>query len=67
VPRLVIVLVHVGQDGATLDARVLTPSNDSVFTRMALEFARQLKWTPAQKNNEPVDAWTQQQILPQRQ
>ena len=66
-PRLVIVLVHVSQDGSTVDARVLTPSNDTAFTALALEFARQLKWTPAQKNGEPVDAWTQQQILPSRQ
>ena len=66
-PRLVIVLVHVSQDGSTVDARVLTPSNDTAFTSLALEFARQLKWTPAQKNGEPVDAWTQQQILPSRQ
>ncbi|HKC48877.1 MAG TPA: TonB family protein [Gemmatimonadales bacterium] len=66
-PRLVIVLVHVSQDGSTVDARVLTPSNDSAFTALALEFAKQLKWTPAQKNGEPVDAWTQQQILPSRQ
>jgi TonB family protein len=66
-PRLVIVLVHVSQDGSTVDARVLTPSNDTAFTTLALEFAKQLKWTPAQKNGEPVDAWTQQQILPSRQ
>jgi TonB family protein len=66
-PRLVIVLVHVSQDGSTVDARVLTPSNDTTFTALALEFARQLKWTPAQKDGEPVDAWTQQQILPSRQ
>jgi hypothetical protein len=67
VPRLVIVLVHVAQDGSTVEARVLTPSNDSTFTALALEFVKQLKWTPAQKNGEPVDAWTQQQVLPQRQ
>jgi TonB family protein len=66
-PRLVIVLVHVSQDGSTVDARVLTPSNDSAFTQAALEFAKALKWSPAQKNGEPVDAWTQQQILPLRQ
>jgi serine/threonine-protein kinase len=66
-PRLVIVLVHVSQDGTTADARVLTPSNDTAFTQLALDFAKQLKWTPAQKNGEPVDAWTQQQILPLRQ
>jgi serine/threonine-protein kinase len=66
-PRLVIVLVHVSQDGSTADARVLAPSNDSAFTQLALDFAKQLKWTPAQKNGEPVDAWTQQQILPLRQ
>jgi TonB family protein len=66
-PRLVIVLVHVAPDGSTTDARVLTPSNDSTFTQLALDFAKQLKWTPAQKNGEPVDAWTQQQILPLRQ
>ena len=65
-PRLVIVLVHVSQDGTTLEARVLTPSNDSSFTQQALDFAKQLKWTPATKNGDPIDAWTQQQILPFR-
>jgi len=65
-PRLVIVLVHVSQDGTTLEARVLAPSNDSSFTEQALDFAKQLKWTPAQKGGDAVDAWTQQQILPYR-
>jgi hypothetical protein len=42
-------------------------SNVPTFTTQALDLAKQLHWTPAQKNGEPVEAWTQLQVLPQRQ
>jgi serine/threonine protein kinase len=66
-PRLAILLVKVSREGTTLDARVFMGSNVPTFTTQALDLARQLHWTPAQKNGEPVDAWTQLQVLPQRQ
>jgi serine/threonine-protein kinase len=66
-PRLAILLVKVSREGTTLEARVFMASNVPTFTTQALDLARQLHWTPAQKNGEPVDAWTQLQVLPQRQ
>jgi hypothetical protein len=65
-PRIVILVVHVSQDGVTLESKVLSRSNLDAFTQQAIDFAKDLHWTPAQKNGEPVEAWTQLQILPQR-
>jgi serine/threonine protein kinase len=66
-PRLAILLVKVSTEGTTLEARVIVASNVPTFTTQAMDLARQLHWTPAQKNGEPVVAWTQLQVLPQRQ
>jgi eukaryotic-like serine/threonine-protein kinase len=66
-PRLAILLVKVSPEGTTLEARVFMASNVPTFTTQALDLAKQLRWTPAQKNGEPVVAWTQLQVLPQRQ
>ena len=65
-PRLAILLVKVSRDGGTLEARVFVASNVATFTNAALDLARGLRWNPAQKNGEAVDAWTQLQVLPQR-
>ena len=65
-PRLAILLVKVSRDGATLETRVIVPSNVATFTDAALDLARRLRWNPAQKDGQPVDAWTQLQVLPQR-
>jgi hypothetical protein len=66
-PRLAILLVKVSREGTTLETRVFMASNVATFTTQALDFAKQLHWTPAQKDGEPVVAWTQLQVLPQRQ
>jgi serine/threonine-protein kinase len=66
-PRLAILLVKVSREGTTMEARVFMASNVPTFTTQALDLAKQLHWTPAQKNGEPVEAWTQLQVLPQRQ
>jgi serine/threonine-protein kinase len=66
-PRRAILLVKVSREGTTLEARVFMASNVPTFTTQAIDLAKQLHWTPAQKNGEPVEAWTQLQVLPQRQ
>jgi predicted Ser/Thr protein kinase len=65
-PRLAILLVKVSREGETLEARVFVGSNVTTFTNAALDLAKALRWNPAQKNGEAVDAWTQLQVLPQR-
>jgi serine/threonine-protein kinase len=65
-PRLAILLVKVSREGETLEARVFVGSNVASFTSAALDLAKGLRWNPAQKNGEAVDAWTQLQVLPQR-
>jgi hypothetical protein len=66
-PREAILYVKVSRDGATLDARVFSPSNDATFNEHALDLAKIVRWNPAQKNGEPVEAWTQLRVVPVRQ
>jgi hypothetical protein len=65
-PRLTILFVKVSREGRTLEARVFGQSNDPVFDQRALDLAKLLRWNPAQKNGEPVEAWTQLQVVPER-
>jgi len=66
-PREAILYVKVSRDGGTLDARIFSPSNDATFNEHALDLARIVRWNPAQKNGEPVEAWTQLRVVPVRQ
>jgi TonB family protein len=66
-PRQAILLIHVSREGATLEARVFGPSNLATFNDQAMDMARNLRWNPAQKNGEPVDAWVQWRFEPVRQ
>ena len=66
-PRQAILLIHVSKDGSTLEARVFGPSNLDTFNNEALDMAKTLRWNPAQKNGEPVDAWVQWTFQPVRQ
>jgi serine/threonine-protein kinase len=66
-PRQAILLIHVSKEGSTLEARVFGPSNLDTFNNQALDMARTLRWNPAQKNGEPVDAWVQWIFQPVRQ
>jgi serine/threonine-protein kinase len=66
-PRQAILLIHVSKDGSTLEARVFGPSNLDTFNNEALDMAKTLRWNPAQKNGEPVDAWVQWIFQPVRQ
>ncbi|HET7791097.1 MAG TPA: protein kinase [Gemmatimonadales bacterium] len=67
VPRLAILWIHVSSDGRTLETRTVVPSNVETFTEAAKQLALQLHWNPAQKNGQPVDAWTQAQFPPKNQ
>ena len=58
-PRQAILLIRVSRDGATLEARVYVPSNVDTFNDQARDMAKTLRWNPAQKNGEPVEAWVQ--------
>jgi hypothetical protein len=66
-PRPAILLIKVSSDGLTLDVREFVGSNVATFTNQAIDMARTLRWQPAQKNGDPVDAWVQYQFLPRRQ
>ena len=66
-PRQTILLIHVSKDGSTLESRVWDPSNLDTFNNEALDMAKTLRWNPAQKNGEPVDAWVKWPFQPVRQ
>jgi len=66
-PREVILLFHVGRSGETIEARLFARSNVETFNDQALDIAKNLRWNPAQKNGDPVDAWVQWPFKPQRQ
>jgi hypothetical protein len=66
-PRPAILLIHVSRDGGTIAARVFVGSNVETFNTQSLDMAKNLRWNPAQKNGEPVDAWVQWPFQPLRQ
>jgi len=66
-PRQTILLIRVSREGTTLEARVYSPSNVETFDNQARDMARTLRWNPAQKNGEPVEAWVQWRFQPVRQ
>ena len=67
VPRPAILLCHVSRNGETMEVRVFVRSNVETFNDQALDLAKTLRWNPAQKNGEPVEAWVQWQFPPERQ
>jgi len=66
-PRQSILLIKVSREGTTLESRVYAPSNVETFNNEAQDMARTLRWNPAQKNGEPVEAWVQWRFQPVRQ
>jgi serine/threonine-protein kinase len=66
-PRPAILLIQVSSDGLTLEVREFVGSNVVTFTNQAIDMAKTLRWQPAQKNGDPVEAWVQYQFLPRRQ
>ncbi len=65
-PRPAILLFHVSRSGETMEVRVFSRSNVDTFNDQAVDLAKTLRWNPAQKNGDPVDAWVQWQFPPER-
>ena len=69
VPRLADILgnpspatlaIKVNPDGSVAMTVVLQPSDNETFTEVAIQFAQNIEYNPAQKNGQPVAGWTQQ-------
>ncbi|MGH7319514.1 MAG: energy transducer TonB, partial [Candidatus Rokuibacteriota bacterium] len=67
IPRPAILLIKVSREGTTLEARLFSRSNVETFNNEALDMAKTLRWNPAQKNGDPVEAWVQWPFQPVRQ
>jgi TonB family protein len=57
--------VQVSATGAAERVQPLATSSDTEFSRAALAAAQTMKFNPAQKKGQPVEAWTQIAIIPQ--
>src|SRR5207247_10794310 len=66
VPRQAILLILVSREGTTLEAREIGRAHVETFNNEALDMVKNLRWNPAQKNGEPVDAWVQWPFQPMR-
>jgi len=64
IPREAILLFHVSHTGETMAVRLFVRSNVETFNDQALDIAKTLRWNPAQKNGELVDAWVQWPFKP---
>ncbi|HWA16314.1 MAG TPA: protein kinase [Gemmatimonadales bacterium] len=63
-PTGVTVLVKVSYQGRTLVVRTRNASNDERFTRAVEAYAGTMRWTPAMRDGQPVDGWTQYAFQP---
>jgi eukaryotic-like serine/threonine-protein kinase len=64
VPSIVILVVKVSRQGGTLAVRTKVPSNEPRFTKAVEDFAQRMRWTPAMREGQPVDGWTQTAFSP---
>ncbi len=64
VPTAVTVLVKVSYQGRTLVVRTRNPSSDERFTHAVETYAGTMRWTPAMRDGQPVDGWTQYAFQP---
>jgi len=64
-PAAVVLIVKVSREGRTLAVRTRTPSNEPEFTKAVENYANALHWTPAMREGQPVDGWTQAMFLPE--
>ncbi len=63
-PTEAILAIRVGADGSVSRVLQVRPSNVAQFTILALRFAREMQFTPAQKDGRPIAAWTQLPLQP---
>ena len=65
-PQPAVLLFHLSRSGETIEAHVIVHSNLDTFNDQALDLAKRLRWNPAQKNGEAVEAWVPWQFQPTR-
>jgi hypothetical protein len=63
-PSNVVVAIKVRADGSVERVLPVTQSDNAAFTVLALTFARDLDYVPAQKDGQSVTSWTQQVFHP---
>ena len=63
-PSPVILIVKVSRQGRTLAIRTRQRSSDDRFTAAVEAYAQSLQWTPAMREGQPVDGWTQAPFQP---
>ena len=64
VPSIVILVVKVSRQGRTLAVRTKIPSNEDKFTKAVEDYVQAMHWTPAMREGQPVDGWTQVAFTP---
>ena len=63
-PTPAVFWIQVGADGAALKVLPLQTSSETDFSTAALAAAKSLRFNPARKSGQPVEAWTQVAISP---
>jgi serine/threonine-protein kinase len=63
-PSVVVLNVKVSRQGRTVAVRTRIPSNEPAFTEAVEAHAQSLHWTPAMREGQPVDGWTQASFFP---
>lgn len=56
--------IQVAADGSFVTVVIVTPSDNPAFTTAAVQFAATIRYNAAQKDGQPVGAWTQQLFYP---
>ncbi len=56
--------IKVNADGSVAQVVLITPSDNTAFNQAALRFANSIPYNPAQKDGQPITAWTKQLFFP---
>ena len=57
--------IKVNADGSVALVSIVTPSDNAAFTAAAIQFAGSIGYNAAQKDGQPVTAWTRQPFYPE--
>jgi serine/threonine protein kinase len=63
-PAPVVLLVQVGTDGSAMSVNPIAAPADPAFFALAVAYAQQMGYNPAQKDGRPVVGWFQLQLSP---
>ena len=59
-PEPLSMAVEVNTDGTVAAVLVITRSDNQIFTRAVIDFARSIEYNPARKDGQAVRGWTEQ-------